>query len=137
MATDHCAPGNCAACSHHRDLIGFNQSWAGSAAALVAFVTEHTNADGKPQPTASYDTGQAAAYFTIQAQSHGLFSHQMSEFDADALAAAFEVESRFTPTTVMAIGTIGDPFATPEHLHERETAPRARRVAAESVLLNA
>jgi len=118
-------------------LSGFNQTRAGSAAALIVFLTEPSNADSKVQPTASYDTGQAVAYFTIQAQSHGLFSHQMSGFDPDAAAAALEIDSRFTPTTVMAAGTPGDPAEIPEGLRERETAPRARRAAADSVLVNA
>ncbi|WP_339621349.1 nitroreductase family protein [uncultured Salinibacterium sp.] len=118
-------------------LSGFNQMWAGSASALLVFLTEHHNPEGKAQPTASYDTGQAVAYFTIQAQSHGLFSHQMSGFDADAAATALDIDSHFTPTTVMAVGTPGDPAEIPEGLRERETAPRARRAAAESVLVNA
>ncbi|MGV8859198.1 nitroreductase family protein [Rhodoglobus sp.] len=118
-------------------LSGFNQSWAGSASALIIFLTEHHNAEGKAQPTAAYDTGQAVAYFTIQAQSHGLFSHQMSGFDPDAAAAALAIDGRFTPTTVMAVGALGDPAEMTDAIRERETAPRARRASAESVLVNA
>ncbi|QYH36802.1 nitroreductase family protein [Salinibacterium sp. M195] len=118
-------------------LSGFNQSWAASASALIIFLTEHHSAEGKAQPTAAYDTGQSVAYFTIQAQSHGLFSHQMSGFDPDAAAAALEIDNRFTPTTVMAVGALGDPAEMTDVIRERETAPRARRAAAESVLVNA
>jgi hypothetical protein len=118
-------------------LSGFNQSWAGSASALIIFLTEHHNVEGKAQPTAAYDTGQSVAYFTIQAQSHGLFSHQMSGFDADAAAAALEIDGRFTPTTVMAVGALGDPAEMTDAIRERETAPRARRASVESVLVNA
>jgi len=118
-------------------LGGFNQTWAGSASALIIFLTEHHNADGKAQPTAAYDTGQAVAYFTIQAQSHGLFSHQMAGFDADAAADALNIDGRFTPTTVVAVGSLGDPAEMSDAVRERETAPRARRAVAESVLVNA
>ena len=41
------------------------------------------------------------------------------------------------PTTVMAVGTLGDPAEMTDVIRERETAPRARRAAAESVLVNA
>jgi len=127
--------------AQHDDIVstlsGFNQSWAGSASALIIFLTEHHNAEGKAQPTAAYDTGQSVAYFTIQAQSHGLFSHQMSGFDADAAAAALEIDGRFSPTTVMAVGALGDPAEMTDAIRERETAPRARRAASESVLVNA
>ncbi|QAV71343.1 nitroreductase [Salinibacterium sp. UTAS2018] len=118
-------------------LSGFNQTWAPSASALIVFVAEHHNEEGRAQAMASYDLGQAVAYFTVQAQSHGLFSHQMSGFDPDAAAAALEIDPRFTPTTVMAVGTLGDPVEMTDVIRERETAPRARRAAAESVLVNA
>jgi len=90
-------------------LSGFNQTWAPAASALIVFFAEHHDEEVRAQAMASYDVGQAVAYFTIQAQSHGLFSHQMSGFDPDAAAAALEIDPRFTPTTVMAVGTLGDP----------------------------
>jgi hypothetical protein len=60
----------------------------------------------------------------------------MGGFDPVALSAAFELDSRFVPLTVIAVGSLGDiTNATPE-LRSRETAPRVRRPAVESLIVN-
>lgn len=114
-------------------LMGFNQAWASDAAALVVFAAV-TSVDGAPLPWATYDTGQAAAYFTVQAHASGLHTHQMGGFDRDAIARAFGFGDDVTAVTVMAVGTLGDLDAAPDALREREAAPRTRRPIAESVL---
>ncbi len=116
-------------------LAGFNSAWAGDAAALVVFVAETTR-EGRPMAWAQYDTGQVAAHFTVQAHADGLSTHQMGGFDRDAISAGFGLGSDFTPVTVMAVGELGDIRAASEELQSRETAPRVRRPAAESVLVN-
>ncbi len=114
-------------------LMGFNQSWAADAAALVVFAAV-TSADGTPLPWATYDTGQAAAFFTVQAHASGLHTHQMGGFDRDAIARAFGFGDDVTAVTVMAVGALGDLDTAPDAVRERETAPRTRRPVAESVL---
>lgn len=116
-------------------LMGFNQGWAASAAALVVFASS-ASLDGKPLPWAAYDTGQAAAHFTIQAHADGLHTHQMGGFDRDAIGAAFGFGDDLAAVTVMAVGTLGDIDAAPEALRERELAPRARRPIAELLVAN-
>ena len=116
-------------------LAGFNRAWAGDAAALVVFVAETTR-DGEPMRWAQYDTGQVAAHFTVQAHADGLSTHQMGGFDRDAIAAGFDLGSDFTPVTVMAVGELGDIRLASEELQARENAPRVRRPAADSVLVN-
>ena len=116
-------------------LMGFNQSWAADAAALVVFASAAA-LDGKPLPWAAYDTGQAAAHFTVQAHASGLHTHQMGGFDRDAIAAAFGFGDDLVAVTVMAVGALGDIDAAPEALRERELAPRARRPIAESLIVN-
>jgi nitroreductase len=118
-------------------LLGFNQSWAGSASALVVFVAETAREDGDPLNWAVYDTGQAAAYFTIQAHAGGLATHQMGGFDRDQVATAFGLDDRFEPIAVVAVGTLGDAGTASEILRERESAPRTRRPVAESLLVDA
>ena len=115
-------------------LMGFNQSWAADAAALVVFASAAA-LDGKPLPWAAYDTGQAAAHFTVQAHASGLHTHQMGGFDRDAIAAAFGFGDDLVAVTVMAVGALGDIDAAPEALRERELAPRARRPIAESLIV--
>ncbi len=116
-------------------LVDFNKAWAAPAGALVVFVAQ-TEIDGKPVPTALYDLGQAAAHFTVQAHADGLYTHQMTGFDASALAAALGIESPFAPLTVMAVGDLGDVDAAPAAVRERELAPRTRRPVTESVLID-
>lgn len=116
-------------------LMGFNQSWAADAAALVVFASSAA-LDGKPLPWAAYDTGQAAAHFTVQAHASGLHTHQMGGFDRDAIAQAFGFGDDLVAVTVMAVGALGDIDEAPEALRERELAPRARRPIAESVIVN-
>jgi nitroreductase len=117
-------------------LTGFNPSWAPAAAALLVTIAETVTAEGTPLRWAEYDAGQAAAYFTLQAHAVGLYTHQMGGFDPAALSTAFELESRFVPLTVIAVGALGDMTdATPE-LRSRETAPRVRRPVVESLIVN-
>lgn len=117
-------------------LMGFNQSWAADAAALLVFAAA-ASIDGQPLPWAAYDTGQAAAHFTVQAHASGLHTHQMGGFDRDAIAQAFALGDGIAAVTVMAVGALGEVSAAPEALRERELAPRTRRPAAESLLIDA
>lgn len=117
-------------------LSGFNGAWAPAAGALVVFVAETTR-DDKPMAWALYDTGQAAAHFTVQAHASGLSTHQMGGFDRDAIAEAFGLASDLTPVTIMAVGELGDIREASDELQARENAPRTRRPLADSLLLDA
>ncbi|GMM96073.1 nitroreductase family protein [Microbacterium luteum] len=118
-------------------LGGFNRAWARDAAALVVFVAQTSRDDGTPQRWAEYDTGQASAYFSLQAHAAGLATHQMGGFDHDAVARAFELGANLEPVTIIAIGTIGSHAGISEELRQRENAPRVRRALDASVLLDA
>lgn len=117
-------------------LMGFNQSWAADAAALVVFATT-TSLEGKPLAWASYDAGQAAAHFTIQAHASGLHTHQMGGFDRAAIAEAFSFGADLAAVTVMAVGALGDIDSASEQLRERELAPRTRLPLSTTVLVDA
>ena len=117
-------------------LMGFNQAWAGTAAALVVNVAETLNAEGQEQPWASYDLGQAVASYSLQAHSEGLYVHQMGGFDRQAIREAFSLEAGQEPISVAAIGLLGDADQLPDALREREIAPRNRRALDEIVLVN-
>lgn len=107
-------------------LAGFNRAWAGSAAALVVNVAETVDPDGNPRPWAEYDLGQAVAHLSVQAHAEGFHVHQMGGFDRDAIRTAFDLDERFTPISITAIGEIGSAEQLPEALRERENAPRTR-----------
>ena len=118
-------------------LLGFNQTWAGHAAVLVVAVAETATADGSPITHAWYDLGQAVAHLSVQAHHDGLVVHQMSGFDGVAVRAIVDLEPRFVPATVIALGELGDASALPQALQERETAPRVRRSLDETVIASA
>lgn len=118
-------------------LVGFNQTWARNAAVLVVAVAETATADGTAISHAQYDLGQAVAHFSVQAHHDGLVVHQMSGFDPEAVREFADLEERFVPTTVFAVGEFGDVSTLPEVLQEREVAPRVRRPIDETVILSA
>lgn len=119
------------------NLAGFNTVWAASAAVLIVAVAEVADAEGRELRWATYDLGQAVAHLTIQAHHDGLHAHQMGGFDADALRGAFDLEERFVPVSVTALGMLGDAEALPEPLRTREAAPRTRRPLDEIVVVPA
>ena len=81
-----------------------NQAWAGAASALVLVAARTAGEDGRPQPWALYDTGQAVAALVTQAQADGLAVHQMGGFDTGAVQAGFGLGEALTPVVVLAIG---------------------------------
>lgn len=114
-------------------LTDSNRTWAAAAGALVVFAAA-TAIDGRALTWAAYDTGQAAAFFTVQAHSDGLHTHQMGGFDRELLAKAFDLAPGLTPLTVMAVGALGDPREAPAALRERESTARVRRSVDESLI---
>lgn len=119
----------------HDSLLGFNQSWADSAAVLVVNVADSEYPEGLRDLWRDYDLGQAVAQFAAQAHRDGLYVHQMGGVDRDAARAAFDLDERYIPLTVSAVGYLGDPGQLPEPLRERETAPRQRKELDEIVLI--
>jgi len=111
-----------------------NQAWAGAASALVLVAARAAADDGRPQPWALYDTGQAVAALVTQAQASGLSVHQMGGFDADAVRAGFGLADPLTPVVVLAVGRPGEAAVLPEPLAAREAAPRTRRPLSELLL---
>ncbi len=118
----------------HDALVGFNQTWADSAAVLVVNIAETSDDAGTARPWARYDLGQAVAHLTVQAQHEGLHTHQMGGFDAMRLHDAFDLDANLEVVSVTAIGVLGDVDALPDVLREREVAPRLRKPLEELVL---
>lgn len=116
-------------------LLGFNAAWAGAASALVVNLAVTENDEGQPQRWAEYDLGQAVAHLSVQAQSEGLYVHQMGGFNADEISEAFNLDPKLAPVSVMSIGKLGAPELLPEPLEERERAPRTRLVVEELFIL--
>jgi nitroreductase len=103
-----------------------NRAWAAHAGALVLVAAQTVDEAGRERRWAHYDTGQAVAALTVQAQAEGLAVHQMGGFDAAAAHATFGMDPSVTPLVVAAIGRHDPEAPLPEHLTARERAPRTR-----------
>jgi nitroreductase len=88
-------------------LVGFNQDWAHAASALIVVAAQTTTPDGQSRPWAVYDTGQAVAHLSVQAEHEGLVVHQMGGFDRDRLAAVLGAPA-VAPLVVVAVGQASD-----------------------------
>jgi nitroreductase len=103
-----------------------NQLWAHAASALVVVAAETAGPDGAPRPWAVYDTGQAVAHLTVQAQHEGLALHQLGGFDRDRVAALLDLPAAVVPLVVLTVGRRDGATELPEALAARERAPRER-----------
>jgi nitroreductase len=103
-----------------------NQLWAHAASALVVVAAETAGPDGAPRPWAVYDTGQAVAHLTVQAQHEGLDLHQLGGFDRDRVAALLGLPEAVVPLVVLTVGRRDDAADLPDVLAARERAPRER-----------
>lgn len=125
----------------HREVVStlaeFNQAWAAHAAVLVVAIAETAAEDGTPNTHAIYDLGQAVAHLSVQAHSDGLHVHQMSGFDPEKVREIARLDARFAPTTVIAVGDLGNADALPEYIQKGETAPRMRRPIDETIIASA
>jgi nitroreductase len=110
----------------HDSLAPGNQAWASAASALVVVAAETVAVDGAPRPWAVYDTGQAVAHLTVQAQHEGLAVHQLGGFDRARLAEELRLPASVTPLVVLAIGQRDERAQLPEPYASRETAARER-----------
>ncbi|HVU72811.1 MAG TPA: nitroreductase family protein [Mycobacteriales bacterium] len=111
-----------------------NQQWAPSASALILVAAAVADDDGKPQPFALYDAGQAAAGLSLQAQALGLSTHQMGGFDRDRAREVLDLPAHVEPLVVIAVGSHEPSAALPDPFADRERAPRERLPLSELLL---
>jgi nitroreductase len=103
-----------------------NRSWAQAASALVLVAAQTVDDTGRPRPWALFDTGQAVAALSVQAEAEELSVHQMGGFDVDAAHREFDLEASLSPLVVLAVGRRDPEGELPEPLAARERAPRSR-----------
>jgi nitroreductase len=115
-------------------LVEFNADWAKHAPVLALSVAHLKMRDGKPNRVALHDVGSASAQLTFEANSRGLFVHQMAGFHAEKAREAFGIPADWEPVAAMAIGYPGNPDSLPQKLRERELAPRTRKPLKEFVM---
>ena len=105
-------------------LMGFNQVWAGTAAALLVMASRDTlaGADGTVSPNrwSAFDTGAAWMALALQAAESGLAAHAMGGFDPAALSQAVNLPHGHSLHAVVAVGHRGAAQSLPEALQARE-----------------
>ncbi|MGY1845819.1 nitroreductase family protein [Blastococcus sp. SYSU DS1021] len=107
-------------------LASGNRVWAHASSALVVVAAETAGPDGAPRPWAVYDTGQAVAHLTVQAEHEGLAVHQLGGFDRERVAALLDLPTAVVPLVVLALGRRDAEAELPDALAARERAARER-----------
>ena len=118
-------------------LAGWNSAWMPNASAIIVAVAQTAGADGTPNHYALYDLGQSVAHFSVQAQTDGLYVHQVAGTDVEALKEAFNLPAGYEAFLTIAVGKLAPADDLPEPLAEREKAPRVRHELAEIVRYDA
>lgn len=111
-----------------------NQAWAPRASVLLVAVADPGEPGSPMAPWALYDTGQAVAHLSVQAEQLGLTVHQMGGFDAPGVSARFGLAAGLAPIAAVAVGRLDPTAVLPEPFAERERAPRERRPLADLLL---
>lgn len=114
-------------------LTGFNQAWAPAASALIVLSIKKSDS-GETSAKNYYDAGLAVALMSVQVQSMGLYSHQMSGIVAEDLRKALSIPNELDVAVVIAIGKKDAPEKFEGSAYEREIAPRTRLPLSEIVL---
>ncbi|MGY2074858.1 nitroreductase family protein [Blastococcus sp. SYSU DS0828] len=102
-----------------------NRVWAHASSALVVVAAETAGPDGSPRPWV-YDTGQAVAHLSVQAEHEGLAVHQLGGFDRDRVSALLDLPADVVPLVVVTLGVRDDDAELPEALAARERTARER-----------
>jgi nitroreductase len=103
-----------------------NRAWAHAAGALILVAAQGTDDSGQRRRWAQYDTGQAVAALSLQAEAQGLRVHQMGGFNAQRTRTEFDLDESLELLVVVAVGRHDPDAHLPEQLAARETAPRSR-----------
>jgi len=109
-------------------LLGSNALWASNASLFIVVVVKNTwGSEGKANPYAYYDAGQAVAHLTVQAQVEGISIRQMGAFDKAKAANCIGVADGFETFLILAVGKPGNVDDLPDDLRTLELARRTRK----------
>ena len=85
-------------------------AWALEAPVLgIAIANLSFARNGKHNRFAQYDTGQAMAHLTVEAQAQGLNVHHMGGFDAAKATEVLQIPEGYEAIAAFAIGYAADP----------------------------
>jgi nitroreductase len=106
-------------------VMEFNLPWTKNVAGLIVCVTkDNLSLNDKPNFHAWHDMGLAVGNLTIQAQSMDIYLRQIGGFYADKAKEILNIPEGYTPTSVIALGYLGDIEDLPTDLQEKEKTPK-------------
>ena len=108
-------------------LTGRNREWAPLAPVLVLAVAVTVFGSGRPHPHALHDTGLATENLLLQAFACGLHCHPMGGFDAEQARTLLGIPDDCRPTTMIAVGYLGDGERLSDALKGKDAQARDRR----------
>ena len=112
-----------------------NKIWVKHAPLLILSLARKNFArNDQPNESAKYDLGGANAFLSLQATHLGLNVHQMGGYNRQKAKDNLNIPATLELGVIMAIGYPGDPEMLPEHLKQRELAPRHRFLQEEFVM---
>lgn len=115
----------------------FNRGWATEAPVIALGLAKKTfDIDGRPNPHAEHDLGQAIAHLTFEATRHDLYVHQMAGILPDKAKELYDIGEDYEPKTMFAVGYKGDPELLDENLQEQEEGSRSRKPLDEIVSMD-
>jgi nitroreductase len=105
-----------------------NQLWCQNAGALVLSLGKKTfSANGSLNTAMMHDVGAANMLLTLQANSHGIYTHVLGGYDAAKTADLFDLGDDLVPVYMIALGYLADPEKLEEPFRTREITPRSRK----------
>jgi nitroreductase len=109
-----------------------NQLWAKAAPLVILSVVKiNFERNGKTNKHAMHDVGAAVNNLTMQANSMGLYVHQMAGYNSEKAKELINIPEGYEPVTAIAIGYLGNKDDLPEEFIKSEMAERERKSIAE------
>lgn len=115
----------------------FNRGWGQEAPVLVlGFAKTSFDLDGRANPHAGHDLGQAIAHLTFEATRHDLYVHQMAGILPEKAQEIYDISDDYKPMTMFAIGYKGKPESLGDKLEKQEKSSRSRKPLEEIIINN-
>lgn len=110
-------------------LDDWNKEWVNEVPPVLVLnlAKKHLEHNGKVNPTAQYDLGQAVFAMVLEAFHLGMIAHEMSGFDHKKVMELFSISDEYEPVSVTVFGYHGDDKQLNEAFYRREHRERVRK----------
>lgn len=89
----------------HECLVEGNQGWTGNVPALlITVISKNYAKNGNPNTVAQHDLGLAVGNLSVQAQSMGIYLHQMAGIIPQNAIDKLNIPEGYEPVTAIALG---------------------------------